>query len=237
MSELHSRLIKIQAELKAPKGQWNDFSKFNYRSAEDILEALKPLLEKYEVLQTISDEIQNIGGSDNNRFYVCATVTVRHKDEELAVTALAREPESKKGMDESQITGAASSYARKYALNGMWNIDDNKDADYRDNRPAAQQQKQPPKAQQKQKVDIGDEYLSKKEVADMQNTMIKNLGKTEGAKAWTALLKQYKVKSTSMKRSELSDYKEYLNGWAIAAKDEEEIPLPWDEFGDMVNSR
>lgn len=118
-------LKKIQQELKAPKGQYNSFGKYAYRSAEDILEAVKPLLSKYGALLTISDEISEVGG----RIYVKAVCTISDGTTELAVTAYAREPESKKGMDDSQITGTASSYARKYALNGLFLIDDTKDAD------------------------------------------------------------------------------------------------------------
>lgn len=120
-----SILSKIQCELKAPKGQLNKFGGYAYRSCEDILEALKTLLEKYEAVVTVSDEIVNVG----NRFYVKATATIKTKDGETAVTAYAREADTKKGMDEAQITGAASSYARKYALNGLFAIDDTKDAD------------------------------------------------------------------------------------------------------------
>lgn len=118
-------LLKIQSELKAPKGQYNSFGKYKYRSAEDILEAVKPLLLKNDCTMTLSDELINIG----DRYYVKATAKITSKDESVAVTALAREPEDKKGMDSSQITGTASSYARKYALNGLFLIDDTKDAD------------------------------------------------------------------------------------------------------------
>lgn len=118
-------LLKIQSELKAPKGQYNSFGKYKYRSAEDILEAVKPLLKKNDCTMTLSDELINIG----DRYYVKATAKITSKDESVAVTALAREPEDKKGMDSSQITGTASSYARKYALNGLFLIDDTKDAD------------------------------------------------------------------------------------------------------------
>jgi hypothetical protein len=119
-------LKKIQAELKAPKNQFNKFGNYAYRSAEDILEAVKPLLAKYNSMLTISDEIIEVGG----RIYVKAQCTfMDDKGSSIITAAYAREPESKKGMDESQITGAASSYARKYALNGMFLIDDNKDAD------------------------------------------------------------------------------------------------------------
>ena len=119
-------LRNIQAELKAPKGQYNSFGKYHYRSAEDILEAVKPLLAKYNVLMTISDEVVAIA----DRIYVMAIVTVENsKGVVKTVKGYAREPQDKKGMDDSQITGTASSYARKYALNGMFLIDDTKDAD------------------------------------------------------------------------------------------------------------
>lgn len=121
-----STLQKIQSELKAPKGQFNSFGKYKYRSCEDILEAVKPILAKYEAEIRLSDEIVNIG----TRFYVKATASFMSKDgEQTQVCAYAREPEEKKGMDESQITGTASSYARKYALNGLLLIDDTKDED------------------------------------------------------------------------------------------------------------
>ena len=117
----------IQSELKAPKGQTNKFGGYSYRSAEDILEAVKPLLNKYNCFLTVSDEIVEVGG----RVYVKATATVNesHSDPIAVTTAFAREAEVKKGMDEAQITGSASSYARKYALNGLFAIDDTKDPD------------------------------------------------------------------------------------------------------------
>lgn len=151
--KLHEKLLAIQTKLKAPKGQYNSFGKYSYRSAEDILEAVKPLNAEQGVLLTITDEIKEIGG----RVYVVATATVSDGTDELKVSAFAREPENKKGMDESQITGATSSYARKYALNGLYAIDDNKDADtdehkqQQDNAPKKQQaQKQQQKQQQQQ---------------------------------------------------------------------------------------
>ena len=119
------KLIKIQSELKAPKNQRNNFGNYNYRSCEDILEAVKPLLVKHGCTLTISDEIKPF----NERIYVQATATLFDGKESVTVTAFAREAETKKGMDEAQITGAASSYARKYALNGLFLIDDTKDAD------------------------------------------------------------------------------------------------------------
>lgn len=127
-------LRKVQAQLKAPKNQYNSFGGYSYRSAEDILEAVKPLLIENGLTMTISDRMEEVGG----RVYVSATIQVSNGSEKAEVTASAREAESRKGMDASQITGAASSYARKYALNGMFLIDDTKDADTMDNRQADQ---------------------------------------------------------------------------------------------------
>ena len=120
-----SKLVEIQAELKAPKSQRNTFGKYNYRSAEDILEAVKPLLKKYDAKIILSDKPVLVG----DWHYIEATAKFVCGDEVEVVTAYAREPLNKKGMDESQITGTASSYARKYALNGLLLIDDTKDAD------------------------------------------------------------------------------------------------------------
>ena len=153
---IYEKLIRLQVELKAPKGQRNSFGNYNYRSAEDILEAVKPLLGKYNLTQIISDEILVLGDGQaefdyvesvgkynkkeytpqtkktGQRYYVKSTVALINSEkpeEKISVTAFARESESKKGMDESQITGTASSYARKYALNGLYAIDDTKDSD------------------------------------------------------------------------------------------------------------
>lgn len=123
---IHKKLSAIQAELKAPKGQFNSFGKYKYRSCEDILEAVKPLLAKHELGMTISDNIV----SHEGRVYVRAEVVVFDFDgNTINVQAQAREEDVKKGMDASQVTGATSSYARKYALNGMFLIDDTKDSD------------------------------------------------------------------------------------------------------------
>ena len=116
-------LCKVQSELKAPKDKRNNFGGYNYRSAESILEAVKPLLHEAVIL--ISDEMVIVG----DRIYVRATATFATADGSISTSALAREPLAKKGMDEAQVTGATSSYARKYALNGLLAIDDTKDAD------------------------------------------------------------------------------------------------------------
>lgn len=125
---IQQKLLNVQLKLKAPKSNYNSFSKFNYRSCEDILEAVKPILEGEKLLLMLSDEIVQIG----DRNYVKATATLLEAEKDgqvLQVVAYAREDENKKGMDSAQLTGATSSYARKYALNGLFLIDDTKDMD------------------------------------------------------------------------------------------------------------
>lgn len=127
---IYEKLLKVQTELKCNKNQYNSFGKYKYRSCEDILEAVKPLLEKNKLTLTLTDTIVP---ASENRFYVKATAKlIDIENEEISIienTAFAREDAEKKGMDGSQITGTASSYARKYALNGLFLIDDTKDAD------------------------------------------------------------------------------------------------------------
>ena len=126
MTTIHEKLSQIQSKLNAPKGQYNSFGKYNYRNCEDILQALKPILAEHKCHVSLSDEVVIVG----NRFYIKATATITDSENNsFSTTAFAREDESKKGMDESQVTGSTSSYARKYALNGLFAIDDNKDAD------------------------------------------------------------------------------------------------------------
>lgn len=136
--EFIEKIVAIQSELKAPKGQYNSFGQYNYRSCEDILESVKPLLAKHGLVLTIQDSIDLIG----DRFYVKATATITDGKEQLSTSAYARESLDKKGMDASQVTGATSSYARKYALNGLLAIDDTKDADTMDNSKKPVQQTQ-----------------------------------------------------------------------------------------------
>lgn len=125
VKNIHQKLVEIQAELVAPKNLTNNFGGYNYRSCESILEAVKPLLKVRGLYLTINDEMINIG----ERYYIKATATLTDGEQTIQTSALAREAENKKGMDDSQITGATSSYARKYALNGLFCIDDTKDAD------------------------------------------------------------------------------------------------------------
>lgn len=138
---VYEALSQVQATLNAPKGQYNSFGKYHYRNCEDILQAVKPLLGDAVIL--VSDDIKHIG----DRFYVEATAKFILAGEVIENKAYAREPFSKKGMDDSQITGATSSYARKYALNGLLLIDDNKDADSHDNREQHQPKQQPTQPQ------------------------------------------------------------------------------------------
>lgn len=144
---IYEKLSAIQQELKAPKGQFNSFGKYKYRSCEDILEAVKPICGKYKTALVLLDDIKEVSG----RFYVMAQAQLHDCESDGAVTATAyaREPVEKKGMDDSQITGTASSYARKYALNGLFCIDDTKDADtdeYREQRDGKTAKSEPTKA-------------------------------------------------------------------------------------------
>lgn len=177
-----SKLAQIQQELNAPKNQYNSYGKYNYRSCEDILEGLKPCLKEVEAAVTVSDELVMIG----ERYYIKATATLFDTVDggKISNTAYAREELTKKGMDASQITGSASSYARKYALNGLFCIDDVKDADTRDNRQKEAEEKQ--KFEQEQKA-LEIQCISKAK-ADALDKRCK-----EDGVAVDKLLKLYKV--------------------------------------------
>ena len=193
------RLIIIQQKLKAPKSQKNTFGNYMYRSAEDILEAVKPLLEEQNVALLLKDDIVAIDG----RFYVKAVATLFGEDgKEIANTyAYAREEESKKGQDASQLTGSTSSYARKYALNGLFAIDDNKDADAINTHGKAQKD-----TTAKEKIqDIKDdasilagvaECKTEEECTDYWN---KNVGKLSGAAARKQLAELKKQRIEAIK--------------------------------------
>ena len=144
LKELH----EIQKKLKAPKGQRNDFGKYNFRSCEDIVEAVKPLLPDGTVL-LLSDDMVNIGEFN----YIKASVTIKNDTDFITSTGWARESVTKKGMDDSQITGAASSYARKYALNGLFAIDDTKDSDTNENKKEAEAAAKEVEAEKQAEVD------------------------------------------------------------------------------------
>lgn len=157
------RFQLAQSQLKAPKNQRNNFGKYNYRSNEDVLESLKPVLSEHKLIIHQTDEIVQAG----DRYYIKAESAVLDvlSDQKLTATAWAREPETKKGMDESQITGAASSYARKYSLNGLFGIDDNKDADSgqppkTDTKPPKPKAKAAPKNQEPTQDEIYQKWAS-----------------------------------------------------------------------------
>ena len=185
---VYEKLSKVQSELKAPKGQYNSFGKYKYRSCEDILEAVKPLNAKHGVVLTIGDEVVEI----SNRFYVKATATFVdiESGEKIINTALAREDDSKKGMDGSQITGTASSYARKYCLNGLFCIDDTKDADTDEYRHQQERKPQENKPQERQYVKVVNGRTavinSNGEYVAIENLTVEQLEKTLKIKQFAA---------------------------------------------------
>lgn len=193
------KLSRIQAALKAPKNQRNDFGKYNYRSCEDILEAVKPLLAKEGLVLTITDSVEMIG----NRYYVKATATVTDGEKSISTTAFARESDDKKGMDAAQITGASSSYSRKYALNGLFCIDDTKDAD------TMKPEEEKPAQKAKQKKDNRAEYMAKIKEA-MQTQHIS----ADDGKAICRM--KFGAKSTAdLNDSELKDLAENIVNYAV----------------------
>ena len=166
-------LTAIQSELKAPKNQHNNFGNFNYRSAEDILEALKPILKKHNCNIVITDTIKQVG----DRYYVKAKVTLANSSgQTVESVAYAREEENKKGMDMSQTTGSCSSYARKYALNGMFAIDDNKDSDALEPTTKPQQVQAKPQQAQPTKPAQTTQPTNQELATDKQINYIKGLG-------------------------------------------------------------
>lgn len=185
---VYEKLSKVQSELKAPKGQYNSFGKYKYRSCEDILEAVKPLNAKHGVVLTVGDEVVEI----SNRFYVKATAVFVdiESGEKIINTALAREDDSKKGMDGSQITGTASSYARKYCLNGLFCIDDTKDADTDEYRHQQERKPQENKPQERQYVKVVNGRTavinSNGEYVDIENLTVEQLEKTLKMKQFAA---------------------------------------------------
>jgi hypothetical protein len=175
---IYEKLSNIQQELKAPKNQYNSFGKYKYRSCEDILEGVKPVCNKHRATLVIRDELELLG----DRFYVKAIATLYDWDSDMKIenSAYAREELTKKGMDSSQITGATSSYARKYALNGLFNIDDTKDAD---TDAYANQTNHKSKRQQTQAKPQQSSVQSKKEENATRESMLEYL---------VAMYKEYK---------------------------------------------
>ena len=181
---IYKKLLNIQRDLKAPKGQYNNFGKYSYRNAEDIMEALKPLLVENNAITYVEDDtIEYIG----QRYYLVATISFVDVEtgEKITVKARAREEENKKGMDGSQITGAASSYARKYALSGLFLIDDNKDADGNEYHKQNDQQKPKQQGQQQQQGNQQAQkqnqvrYIDNNQYQEI-NDLISNISKIKG---------------------------------------------------------
>lgn len=186
---IYEKLLTVQNTLKAPKSQYNAFGKYNYRNCEDILEAVKPICKEVKALVYLSDEIVVIG----ERYYVKATAIFIdvESDKYIEVTAYAREEETKKGMDGSQVTGASSSYARKYALNGLFDIDDTKDSDATNTHDKEETPKQDkPKAQPKQKTprDLLIAKLKEKGIDPTAYAEEKGLNKETSEETYTKLL-------------------------------------------------
>ena len=194
---IYAAMQVVQRELKAPKGQTNSFGGYKYRSCEDIVEAVKPLLNEQGLLLTMSDDIVQVG----DRIYVKATCRVIDvaTGDSLETTAMAREAAQKKGADDSQITGAASSYARKYALNGLFAIDDTKDADtdeYTKRQQAAQKSEQ-----------------ERKNAMHALNAAIKTVGAQNAEVSAIAGVKFGKTSTREMTTEEINQLAENLAGW------------------------
>ena len=185
--EFKEKLQKIQCELKAPKNLYNSFGKYKYRNAEGICEAVKPMLEKYKVILTLSDDIIQVG----ERYYIKATVSLKDVESDgfVDITAMARESLDKKGMDESQITGTASSYARKYALNGLFLLDDTKDADSDEYHNQTKKDDQPSAKEQKEVETIKHQKISELKVKAIQAAIAKERIDPQ------SVLNVYKIKS------------------------------------------
>lgn len=181
---IYTKLTQIQQELKAPKNRYNKFGKYYYRSCEGILEGVKPLLKKYGASLRLTDDIVAV----SDRVYVKATAVFRVGDEEITNTAYAREDPVKKGMDGSQITGTASSYARKYALNGLLLIDDTKDSDTDENHIESEERA----AEESGKKEI-ENNLSKK-ISEREAKIVSGM-LTDNQKSW--VLQRYNIKSIS----------------------------------------
>ncbi|MFD2704184.1 ERF family protein [Salibacterium lacus] len=201
--KLFEKLLNVQKELKAPKAHFNSFGKYKYRSAEDILESVKPLNAENELLLTITDEPLLVG----DWHYIKATATITDGVETHTVTAYARESLTKKGMDESQITGTASSYARKYALNGLYLIDDTKDADtdeYQNQNNKSKTNNSAPMITAEQR----------KELVTNINWLVENRGETQ--EKWIQALGVSEL--NKLTESQAKEAIEKVNNWVEQAK-------------------
>lgn len=218
---IFSKLLSIQNELKAPKNQYNKFGKYNYRSCEDILEAIKPLCLKYGAVLLVDDYVEQVG----ERFYIKAKASLIDIDteQEVYACAYARESENKKGMDSAQVTGATSSYARKYALNGLFCIDDTKDVDTQE----YQEKKQMNTNQQKNSnsyEQVGIEQATLLGEIDKRVEELLKLGvdvKSEGALHFINKFNNGKNDINTMTQAERFNYKNVLDKMIEIKKKEE----------------
>lgn len=208
---IHEKMMKIQTTLKAPKNLFNSFGNYKYRNAEGILEAVKPLLEENKLSMYISDDVQAV----NDRVYVKATVSIFDIEtgESVMATASAREALNKKGMDDSQITGTASSYARKYALNGIFLLDDTKDADTDEN------QKERTARANKQEHEKDKEKLDQMKISLVKQKTLLDLCEDEKFDI-NKILKSYKHES-------IKDITEGQYKYIVANKDKESVRKLW----------
>lgn len=204
---IYEKLSAIQSELKAPKSQYNSFGKYNYRNCEDILEAVKPLCAKYKAVSVMGDEVIQIG----ERYYIKSTARLIDLESDGVVenTAYAREEAEKKGMDGSQVTGASSSYARKYALNGLFAIDDTKDSDTTNNGQTAP--REATKAEKKvQPVEKNEEF---KRLTKSELVQVYGVSNAEATIAWFEkkfgiVFKDWDKDTTEAARAKLTEQKE-----------------------------
>ncbi len=226
---IYQKLIEIQTELKAPKSQFNKFGGYNYRNCEDILEAVKPLCAKHEIVPLLSDEIVLVG----ERYYVKAVAKVTDGKDEITTTAFARESFDKKGMDESQITGSASSYARKYALNGLFCIDDTKDADFMDNsqnKKAASTPAQTTKSKEKH-VTGYDEFLKIQKEKNVPPVEITKFIAAEFKKPRVGMLDEFEMVAAL---KWIKNYGQDTEGKGFTLYDNADQELEHEDAGDRI---
>ncbi|MBS5152154.1 ERF family protein [Veillonella parvula] len=226
---LQQKLIEIQAELKAPKSQFNKFGGYNYRNCEDILEAVKPLCAKHDVVPLLSDEIVMIG----ERYYVKSIAKITDGKDEITTTAFARESFDKKGMDESQITGSTSSYARKYALNGLFCIDDTKDADFMDNSQNKKATSTPPQTTKPKEKHVAgyDEFLKIQKEKNVPPVEITKFIAAEFKKPRVGMLDEFEMVAAL---KWIKNYGQDKEGKGFALYDNADQELEHENAGDRI---
>lgn len=209
------KVVSIQSNLKVPKNQWNKFGNYSYRNAEDILEAVKPMLSEKGLMLTLTDEPVIL----EDRFYIKAVATLTDGEHFVKVKGYAREPATKKGMDESQITGTASSYARKYALNGLFLIDDTKDADTNENR---QERNERAKMQEKQSTKKGNEAQQSKQEKHSTKENAAQQGKSKNTQSRSPA-----GLSEAQQKVAVEKFTAFAKAQGLAVKDAEDKLFPY----------